>query len=205
MSTLEPNDVGPAVGGHLRASDADRNQVATLLNAAYAEGRLTRDEHDQRLQQAMDAQVFDDLVPLTRDLVALDTPPAAATWQAPPVPVGSTSEGPDLIFTIFSGTSRKGNWLARRHISVMNLFGGTDLDFTQAQFADSVVEISVFCLFGGVDVIVPEGVDVQNSVVAIFGGADSTRIAPRPGAPRIVIKGFVGFGGVDARVPKRKK
>ncbi len=55
--------------GHLRAADADRAIVTDLLSAAYAEGRLTREEHDTRLAQAMEAKSFDDLRALTGDLV----------------------------------------------------------------------------------------------------------------------------------------
>ena len=47
----EPLNVGPIAGGSLRASDNDRDQVATVLSTAYAEGRLTKDEHDERLGQ----------------------------------------------------------------------------------------------------------------------------------------------------------
>src|SRR3954447_10077226 len=54
--TNEPTNVGPAAGGSLRASDADRDQVAALLSAAYAEGRLTREEHDERLEQVIVAK-----------------------------------------------------------------------------------------------------------------------------------------------------
>src|SRR6187402_402212 len=75
----EPNNVGPVAGGNLRASDADRDQVATLLSTAYAEGRLTREEHDERIDQLMAAKTFDDLIPITRDLVVVGTPNAVAT------------------------------------------------------------------------------------------------------------------------------
>ena len=68
-SLPEPTDVGPIAGGNLRASDADRDQVATVLSTAYAEGRMSRDEHDERLDQLMRAKTFDDLLPLTSDLV----------------------------------------------------------------------------------------------------------------------------------------
>ena len=80
MTIPEPTDVGPKFGGDLRAGDSDRDQVMTLLAAAYAEGRLTKEEHDERMAQAVNARTFDDLVPLTRDLVPLHTPinPAAA-------------------------------------------------------------------------------------------------------------------------------
>ena len=58
----EPTDVGPIAGGNLRASDADRDHVATLLTTAYAEGRLSKDEHDERLDALMQAKTFDDLI-----------------------------------------------------------------------------------------------------------------------------------------------
>ena len=76
----EPTNVGPIAGGNLRASDADREQVATLLSTAYAEGRLTLEEHDDRIDQLMAAKTFDDLIPITRDLVLV----GPATPVAPP-------------------------------------------------------------------------------------------------------------------------
>jgi hypothetical protein len=63
----EPNNVGPISGGNLRASDADREQVANLLSTAYAEGRLTREEHDERVE------AWRAFVPITRDLVPIGT------------------------------------------------------------------------------------------------------------------------------------
>src|SRR5215208_4254592 len=88
----EPRNVGPIAGGNLRASDADRERVATLLNAAYAEGRLSREEHDERIDQLMVAKTFDDLLPITRDLVAVrprDSEPVTA--QAAGFDVDTTS------------------------------------------------------------------------------------------------------------------
>jgi Domain of unknown function (DUF1707) len=63
------------------ASDADRDTAAGQLNAALAEGRLTADEHDQRLSGAYAARTWQQLDQLTADLPA---PPAAATGQAAP-------------------------------------------------------------------------------------------------------------------------
>ena len=83
-SRPEPVDVGPIAGGNLRASDTDRDQVATVLSTAYAEGRLTREEHDERLDKAMAARTFDELVPLTHDLVVVD----AAQADDPLQPAG---------------------------------------------------------------------------------------------------------------------
>ena len=80
-SFSEPSNVGPIAGGNLRASDADREQVTTVLSTAYAEGRLTLEEHEERLDQVLQAKTFDDLIPITQDLVVI-TPSVPAADPA---------------------------------------------------------------------------------------------------------------------------
>ena len=82
MSTQETQSTSawPVAGGpQTLASDADRDTAAGLLNAALVEGRLTADEHDQRLSAAYAARTWQQLRQLTEDLPA---PPAAATGEA---------------------------------------------------------------------------------------------------------------------------
>ena len=84
MSTPETQGTParPAAGGpQTLASDADRDTTAGLLNAALAEGRLTADEHDQRLSATYAARTWQQLGRVTADLPA---PPAAPIGQ--PVP-----------------------------------------------------------------------------------------------------------------------
>jgi hypothetical protein len=54
--------------GNLRASHADRDQVVDVLKDAFAEGRLTRDELDGRVGQALAAKTCGQLAALTTDL-----------------------------------------------------------------------------------------------------------------------------------------
>ena len=56
--------------GETRASDADRDAAASLLNEAFAEGKLTADEHDQRLSAAYAAHSWQQLHRLIADLPA---------------------------------------------------------------------------------------------------------------------------------------
>src|SRR5512133_4016024 len=128
----EPTNVGPVVGGNLRASDADRDQVATLLSTAYAEGRLTREEHDERIGELMAAKTFDDLIPLTRDLVIVGPPaPLAAPQSASRFTIDATGQElqADKMIAIFGGVTRTGRWRVRKKIQAFALFGGMDLDF----------------------------------------------------------------------------
>jgi hypothetical protein len=63
--------------GHIRAADADRDHVAGLLGTAYAEGRLSRDEYDARLDAALSARTYGELDHVVRDL-PVQVPKAAA-------------------------------------------------------------------------------------------------------------------------------
>lgn len=205
----EPTNVGPIAGGNLRASDADRDQVATVLSTAYAEGRLTLEEHDERIDQLMAAKTFDDLIPITRDLVIVGTPtPVPAPQAKSRFTIDTTRQQsePDRMIAIFGGVTRTGRWRVRKNIQALTLFGGTDLDLRDAIFEAPVVEISGFWCFGGLDIKVPEGIEVRDQTAGIFGGTDVRDVGdPAPGAPTLVIKGVSLFGGVSVRGPKPSK
>jgi uncharacterized membrane protein len=60
------------VNPRMRASDADRDQVAALLREHLADGRLTADEFQERLSATFAAKTFGELDELMADLPALD-------------------------------------------------------------------------------------------------------------------------------------
>ena len=53
---------------HLRAADSDRAAASSILASAYAEGRLDKDEYEQRLDQVGSAKSMGELVPVLDDL-----------------------------------------------------------------------------------------------------------------------------------------
>jgi uncharacterized protein DUF1707 len=69
---MPPNDT------HVRASDAERNEVADKLSRHFAEGRLDSTEFKERLDQAMGATTRGDLTGLFDDLPRLDSEPVPA-------------------------------------------------------------------------------------------------------------------------------
>ncbi len=202
---VEPTEVGPIVGGSLRASDSDREQVATVLATAYAEGRITRDELDERTEHLLRAQTFDELIPITNDLVVIGAPApttastastASSSFSIEPTPDGDT----DHMVAIFGGVTRKGTWRVRRRTQAFALFGGIDLDLRDAIFEGETVEFSGFWCFGGLEITVPAGMQIRDQTVAIFGGTDVQDVGdPLPGAPTLIIKGMCLFGGVSVR------
>jgi hypothetical protein len=76
----DPRD--PAVAP-LRASDADRNVVHGILTEAFADGRLDREEYDERTATTLQARTLGQLPALVADLVP-DRPllPAAVPLAA---------------------------------------------------------------------------------------------------------------------------
>ena len=52
----------------MRAGDADRDSTIASLREAYAEGRLTQEEFDERLESAHAARTYADLAEVTSDL-----------------------------------------------------------------------------------------------------------------------------------------
>ena len=62
----DPRD--PAVAP-LRASDADRDVVHRVLADAFADGRLDREEYDERSATVLAARTLGELPPLVSDLV----------------------------------------------------------------------------------------------------------------------------------------
>jgi Domain of unknown function (DUF1707)/Domain of unknown function (DUF4190) len=54
--------------GQMRATDADRDNVHSVLQTAYSEGRLTWDEFDTRSTALVQAKTYAELGALTADL-----------------------------------------------------------------------------------------------------------------------------------------
>ena len=91
----EPGDemAGDELGRvHLRASHADRERVVDSLKAAFVQGRLTKDEFDARLGQALASRTNAELASLTFDLPA---GPASA-----PPPRQPAREKPRIALTV---------------------------------------------------------------------------------------------------------
>jgi hypothetical protein len=61
---------GPPGRGHLRASDADREQVVDALKAAFVQGRLSQDELHRRVGEALQTRTYAGLAMLTADISA---------------------------------------------------------------------------------------------------------------------------------------
>ncbi|MEG8277696.1 DUF1707 SHOCT-like domain-containing protein [Streptomyces sp. AHA2] len=192
----------------LRASDADRERVADILRDALAEGRLDMGEFEERLDATYRARTYGELAPITRDLpaagvtapvVSLHKEPAAGPgWQGRIVGGEGSST---WAVAVMSGFQRKGRWTVPRRFTCFAFWGGGEIDLREANFADREVEINAIAVMGGVDVIVPPGVEVVVRGIGVMGGFDHREegVPGEPGAPRVIVTGFAFWGGVGVQ------
>jgi Domain of unknown function (DUF1707)/Domain of unknown function (DUF4190) len=91
--------------GQMRASDRDRDNTADWLRTAFAEGRLTKDEYDERIGQALSSKTYAELEALTADLprklpgIIAPAPAARAQLRTNPLAIAALACGLAGIFT----------------------------------------------------------------------------------------------------------
>jgi hypothetical protein len=197
---VHPEPFNP--NSRLRASDADREQAADVLNAALAEGRLTVTEHSDRLDAVYEAKTHAEIAPLIEDLPAGATTPSPAR-RTDLAPVTGRRQ---LIIAIFGGAMRKGQWNVEPKMAAVTIFGGASLDFREVQLPLQM-SLHATSVFGGVDIVVPPEVRVIDSGIALFGGRDTGSGTPEsaaPDAPVLRLTGLTLFGGLSLRHKQRK-
>jgi hypothetical protein len=87
---MEPTRLGR--GLPVRIGDAERDGAIAALSEHFAAGRLSREELDERVEQAMGAKFDADLVPLLADLPS----------TLPPQPLKKASSAPPVVQLLWS-------------------------------------------------------------------------------------------------------
>lgn len=178
----------------LRASDADREQVAAVLQSAYAEGRLTMTELDERLQIVYAARTYTELTPVTRDL------PVGAPISQPYPPAADPPPDSHGDVAVLSSFTRRGLWTVGREFRGTAILGSGTIDLRQARFAAGETTIRVTSVLSSVDVLVPEDAEVHVTGVGVLGEFDHHGSgAGAPGAPRITVTGLTVLGTVTVK------
>lgn len=194
-----------------RPLDTLREETVDQLIMNYGHGKLSREAFERRLDEALDTKSHDRLVELTQDLdLRADRQYTSQKKAELGIRVDPKSaervDEHDYIINVFSGNHRRGTWDVPRSIRMINIFGGTELDFSDARFTAETTYITVFCLFGGAHLRVRDGMRTISKALCIFGGVDNrSGSTVDPNAPLLVVEGLCLFGGVDIRVKKTPK
>ncbi|GAA1994869.1 hypothetical protein GCM10009799_21280 [Nocardiopsis rhodophaea] len=209
-------DPAPGAPPPLRASDADRDRVAQVLSQALTEGRLTHEEHTERLDAVYASRTLEELAPLTADLpggraavtAASGASSASGAGATPTQPTSqedtellASATGSENIVAVLSAAERKGRWLVEPRTNVSALLGSVDLDMRQALLSQNRVVVQTSVILGRVTLVVPHGVEIENRVTSVLGGVgvEKDRPAPAAGAPKVVITGHALLGGIEVK------
>ncbi|MFB9346130.1 MULTISPECIES: DUF1707 domain-containing protein [Streptomyces] len=190
----------------LRASDADRDRTAGLLREALAEGRLTPDEHAERVEGVLAAKTVGELEAFVRDLPAAHQRRAAhASAPSRPTTGAIPVDPDDNVVAVFGAATRKGRWRTGRRIHAYAIFGSVEIDLSEALFDHQQVMIKSFAVFGSVEIRVPENVSLRGMGGGVLGSFEvATLDATDAEAPVVYVDGWAVLGSVEAR-PKRGK
>lgn len=166
------------------------------LSAAYAEGRLTPEEFEERTTAALAARTEADLMVLVADL-----PEAAPSAQ----PVVSGRRPDSRLVAVMSGVERRGRWVAAPQINAVAVMGGVHIDFRGAAVGGREVHLAAVAVMGGIEIVVPDDWSVSMSGLSFMGGR-SVRGEPSMASPAVhlEISGLAVMGGVDVRYASRR-
>jgi hypothetical protein len=201
-----PTDDRPVPPAELRCSDADRDRIADLLRDALAEGRLTSEEHAERVEGVLSAKTVGELDAFVRDLPAAHAPRPSATAYAPPPNRPSAAiptEADENVVAVFSSAMRRGRWRAGRRIHAFAVFGSVEIDLSEALFEYQQIVIKAISVFGSVEIRVPENVSLRGTGGGVLGNFEVSPLdSGDPDAPVVFVDGWAVLGSVEAR-PKR--
>ncbi|GAA2601293.1 DUF1707 domain-containing protein [Actinomadura fulvescens] len=171
----------------LRASDRDRDDVLVRLHTAYAEGRLTEVELDERIDLVLSARTHGEL-----DRLAADLP----TW---PVPADDTAPRADVggrfQLAYKSSLRRAGRWRVPHQYTAVAYKGGCLLDLRDAELP-AITILRVVAYKSTIEIIVPPGARVEISGIGLSAELHDTA---SPTAPVVHVRGLAYKGHITAK------
>ena len=192
MDSSQPSDAVPdeARAGKaipadpaLRATDADRDRTASLLQAAVADGRVSVGELEERLESVYSAKSTGELAALVKDLQPARL--AGAT------PTSSKDVG------VLNDFTREGRWVVGDTYRSTAVISTGVIDLREVRFTSPETTIRVNSVIGTVYVVVPENAEVHVAGSGILGGFHQDREnLDAPGTHRIKIVGTAVIGSV---------
>jgi hypothetical protein len=166
-----------------------------MLGEALADGRLSHDEHAERMPRALAARTLGDLADLTTDLAAPEHQPVQV-------------DGGQPVAALFAPAHRSGRWVVPAALTCFAAFGEVVLDLSEAILTDRHVVVTVYGLFGRVRLIVPAGVEVVMNGTHVLGrqrGGTTRRVPTSSDIPVIEVRGYLALTEVLARTPPRPR
>jgi hypothetical protein len=184
----------------MRIANADRERAIASLREHCVAGRLTLDELSGRIRAVYDARTAADLAAIHHDLPDI-------TPSAEPLAFARAAMRKATRWTVacLSSENRRGRWRLDEHTTAVAFMGSCVLDLRQVAIDAPEVTITAFAWMGSIDIIVPEGIDVDLSGFAFMGSKECkvNDAEIHLGAPLVHVQGYAFMGSVTVKSKSR--
>lgn len=220
----DPGSDGPAstpptaaAGTHAEflITSAERDAAEARLREAVADEVLSLEEFGDRMRRLLAARTRGDLhaavaglPPVERSTdgnASAEPPPADAESRRVSRPAGRVREGGSAI-AILGSSELKGRWRPGPSTTAVAVLGEATVDLQGVEFEGDELVISAVSALGTVEIVVPEGVEVDLRGIAVLGERrNRTGDTIVPDAPVVRIDGLALLGEIIVRHPKPKE
>ncbi|MEO3752422.1 DUF1707 domain-containing protein [Streptomyces sp. B6B3] len=168
----------------------DRDAAVRRLREAYAQGHVSHEELDERLDQVLAATTHGEIA---RAVASLPLPPEEDAGRT--ATIGAAS----------GRIQRRGAWKVPRTLRVESAFGRVRLDLSRAVFEHPVVDIELRLGTGRAVITVPRDaiVDVEDLRTVWKDLRYRPRTRSGPDGPTVRISGAMGMGRLTIRHARR--
>lgn len=179
----------------MRVGDTERWAVDARLQQAVGEGLLTLAEYEQRAGEVWAARTRAAIEAVSRDLPAAPAPVPAPMGRAPRT---------RRSLALMSGDELRGPVAPGQGLEAYAVMGGALVDLRRDDLP-AEVHVRAVAVMGGIEVLVPRGVEVHLSGLSVMGGRDLKLDPPRPGAPLVHVDAYALMGGVEVKHGKESE
>jgi len=183
-----------------------RERAIARLSELFARDELELEEFERKLSSVHRAATESELqqllsgLPAPREATALESPTSTAIVPARQSAALALVEETQTLVALMGGIVRHGSWVPPRHLRIVAIMGGGELDFREAHMPPGITDVSIFALMGGVHIVVPPTLSVAVHGTGIMGGFEHVaRLPPDADAERPVLRvhGVAFMGGVS--------
>lgn len=161
-----------------------------MLSAAAGDGRLTMNEHAERVERAYSARTLGELAVLTSDLAEPSGQPFRLDHRGP-------------VLAVFGRDRRDGRWVVPATVPVVAVFGEVVLDLREALLQSARVVVHATVLGGTLELIVPEGVAVDLQGTAVLTRKINRTQRAVAGMPVVEVRAVSVGGTIRVTSPRR--
>ncbi|MBN2440805.1 MAG: hypothetical protein JXJ04_05650 [Spirochaetales bacterium] len=181
-----------------------REKVIEHLKYSFSHDYLEEIDFEKRLKIALNTNNKQDLNAIVEDLPEVIEENKNEQDHSPSVHINKgVIQQNRKIMSILGSVKRKGVWKPPKNLQMVVVLGDAHLDFTQAEFPPGTTEIDISCVLGSTEIIVPQGVNIENHCISILGEVNDKSVRNQnPYNPTLKLIGKVVLGSLEIKPPR---